>query len=288
MMDTSAIRTTLSRALQQLNPDGVWPVNLHGILSRLGIRLLYEEKKGKAEALLQLGRPPTVIVYRQSPSPLLSAKERFSIAHELAHWIVWCRFGFSPSSETYWDHETLCNEFAAELLVPPRALKSFLDRQYGENVNPIYFPDKVKRSASVSWDVAAKSITSASPADLAYLQLIKVPPTDSSKAASSEQPIIFKVRCSTLTNKPGSFVGQHSVLKAQHELLKWMDDLPQRTFKRREIALTGGNLRLTNVLCTFMRETTHWVINFCPSSEGIRIGDSCERKLEFKVAASGT
>lgn len=288
-MDKAAIRETLNKTLSQLNPNGTWPVNLHGILPRLGIGLRYEEKKGRAESHLQLGTAPTIIVYRQNPSVLLSAKERFSIAHELAHWVVWRRFGFLPSSETYWDHETLCNEFAAGLLVPPRALKRFIERQYGENVNPIYFPDKVRKSASVSWDVAAKSIAAASPADLAYLQLIKVSPADSPKAASLEQPIIFKVKCSTLTNKPGSFVGQHSVLKAQHELLKWMDDLPQRTFKRREIALTSGNLRLTNVLCTFLRETTHWIINFCPSSEGIRIGDAYQHTDNLKVnaAASG-
>jgi Zn-dependent peptidase ImmA (M78 family) len=283
IMDATAIRQTLSKALLHLNPNSTWPVNLHGILPRLGIGLRYEEKKGKAESHLQIGPTPTIVVYRHNASLLLSAKERFSIAHELAHWVVWRRFGVLPCAETYWDHETLCNEFAAELLMPTRALHQFLDRLYKERINPIYFPERVKKSASVSWDAAAKKITAASPADLAYLQLVEVPPEDSPKAASSEPPTIFKVKCSTLTNKPGSFVGQHALLRAQHELLTWIGNLPRRSFKSREIALTSGNLHLTNVRCTFLRETTHWVIHFRPSSEGVRIETSYQAPQTSKV-----
>lgn len=286
-MNPAVIRETLNKALLQLNPNGTWPVNLHGILPRLGIELRYEEKKGTAESHLQLGTTPSIVVYRHSPGLFLSAKERFSIAHELAHWVVWRRFRFLPSSETYWDHETLCNEFAAELLMPTRALHQFLDRLYKERINPIYFPERVKKSAAVSWDAAAKRISAAYPADFAYLQLIKVPPMSSAKGDVAQRPIIFKVKCSSLTNKPGSFIGQQAFLRAQNELLKWMDDLPKRTFKSRETALTSGNLRLTNVFCTFLRETTHWVIYFCPSSNGISVDDSRERKIQFRVAASG-
>src|SRR5947209_7919310 len=99
MMDTVKIRQTLNKALQQLNPNGDWPVNLHRILSRLGIGLRYEKQTDKATSYLQLEDSPTIIIYRQSPSPLLSSRERFSIAHELAHWVVWRRFGSIPSSD---------------------------------------------------------------------------------------------------------------------------------------------------------------------------------------------
>jgi Zn-dependent peptidase ImmA (M78 family) len=275
-MDIAAIRQTLNKALLQLNPDGTWPVNLNGIVSRLGIGLRYEKQKVKTSSYLQLEDVPTIIIYRQNLSLLLSARERFSIAHELAHWIVWRRFGFLPSSETYWEHETICNEFAAGLLVPPHALKRFLEKQYGENVDPVYFPDKVKLSAAVSWDVAAKSITATHSADSAYLRFIKVSNANSKKGAASKQQVALKVNCSTLTNMPGSFVGLSSLLSDQDELFEWMNDLSNRKVERRHLTRIIGSLRLTNVLCTFLREPNYWVIHFRPSSEGVQIKPSSQ------------
>lgn len=271
MMDTAAIRTTLGKGLRELNPNGVWPVNLNGILSRLGIGLRCEEKKGRADAHLELGNPPTIVVYRQHSSALLSSKERFSIAHELAHWIVWRRFAFLPSAETYWDHESLCNEFAAALLVPPRTLQLFLERQYRENVDPVYFPDKVRKSAAVSWEVAARSIAALHSADSAYLLLTRV-------LGSSEKPITFRVKCTTLKNMPGSVVGKNALVRAQQEFLNWMNDLPDRTLKSRPSTLKSGKLDLTNVLCTFLRETGRatdfWIMHFRASDEGVQVEDS--------------
>jgi len=276
-MDTSLIRETLRKVLRQLNPSGDWPVNLHRILSRLGIRLRIEEKDKTRTPLyspsyLQLDDPPTIIIYRQIQESVLSARERFSIAHEIAHWVIWRRFGSLPSSGTeYWWHETVCNEFAAGLLVPMAGLKHFLEKQYSENVNPAYFPDKVKKSAAVSWEVAAKSITALPAADSAYLRLVKL--------AKSEKPKLqlqstFKVNCSTLTNKPGAFVGRSALLRGQDELSAWMDNLSQRVLERRTLTLTVGNLSLIDVPCTFLRESGYWIIHFCPSNKGVHIEPS--------------
>jgi IrrE N-terminal-like domain len=286
-MDKETIRQTLSKTLLQLNPHGNWPVNPHGILSRLGIGLRYEEKKVRAESHLLLGTPPTIIIYRRNSNLLLSTKERFSIAHELAHWIVWRRFGFLPSSETYWDHETLCNEFAAQLLVPPPALQRFLEKQYSEQIDPIYFPRKVAGLAAVSWEVAAKSITKDSSAESAYLRLERISPIGSLNRWSLARPgDRFRVNCSTVTNMSGSFVGRRAHVREGGEIVQWMETLANGRLECREATLTVGGLQLTNVPCSFLREDRYWVLRFHPSSKGIKIDDSNPRtaKLNYRVA----
>lgn len=271
-MDTPIIRETLRRALRQLNPSSDWPVNLHKVLSRLGIRLRFEEKDETplySPSYLKLEDPPTIIIYRQKQEAVLSARERFSIAHEIAHWVIWRRFGSLPSSGTeYWWHETVCNEFAAGLLVPVASLQHFLEKQYIEHVNPAYFPAKVSKSAAVSWEVAAKSIAALPSADSAYLRLVKL---EKSEGASTHLQSTFKVNCSTLTNKPGSFVGRSALLRDQDELFAWMNNLPKRGLESRSLTLNIGNLSLTDVPCTFLREFNYWVIHFSPSNKGVRI-----------------
>jgi Zn-dependent peptidase ImmA (M78 family) len=274
-MDTPIIRETLRRALRQLNPSSDWPVNLHKVLSRLGIRLRFEEKDEAplySSSYLQLEDPPTIIIYRQKQEAVLSARERFSIAHEIAHWVIWRRFGSLPSSGTeYWWHETVCNEFAAGLLVPMATLQQFLEKRYSEHVNPAYFPEKVRKSAAVSWEVAAKSITALPSADSAYLRLVKL---EKSGETSTHLQSTFKVNCSTLTNKPGSFIGRSALLRGQEELLTWMDNLPNWGLESRSVTLNIGNLNLTDVPCTFLREFNYWVIHFCPSNKGVHIETS--------------
>src|SRR5262245_35611553 len=54
-------------------------------------------------------RPARIVVYRQSSSPfrrmlhreedhVLTARERFSVAHELGHWLALDRFGVKPET----------------------------------------------------------------------------------------------------------------------------------------------------------------------------------------------
>jgi Zn-dependent peptidase ImmA (M78 family) len=275
-MDTAAIHETLNKALSKLHPSGSWPVNVHGILSRLGVGLRFEDAQGKTPSHLQLGHTPTIIIYRQTPAPFLSTKERFSIAHELAHWIVWRRFGSVPSSETeYWLHETVCNDFAAKLLVAPRTLQDYIAQQVKDNVDPIYFPRNVAKSADVSWEVAAKSISALPSTNFAYLRLVKAPEVKPKEGKTPSAAYLrFKVNCSTLKNMPGSFIGRNAILRAPQEVLHWMDDLPLKTVNTQQLTLAGGNLSLNSVPCAVVREQYFWVINFCSSDEGVQVETS--------------
>jgi hypothetical protein len=55
--------------------------------------------------------------------PLVDARMRFSVAHEIAHCIVKRSGGSLPTTRSeYWKLEDLCNVFAADLLVPESAI----------------------------------------------------------------------------------------------------------------------------------------------------------------------
>ena len=272
-MDAETVRQALKKALLELNPRDSWPVNLHGLLSRLGIRLLLESTTSRGESYLELSQPPVILVQRENPGLFLSSRERFSIAHELAHWVVWRRFGAVPSSQAeYWFHENLCNEFAAGLLVPQPALNNFLKKLNDQGIEPVSFPSRVAQCGAVSWEVAAKSIALNPLRDSAYLRLEIFPPRSSTYGRNPATA--FKVNCSTVLNSSGSFIGKAAIIRDELDFIAWMNELRPREVKSRAVTLLLGALRLTNVHCTFLRESDFWHVHFRPSFGGIEIQNS--------------
>lgn len=134
---------------------------------------------------------------------------------------------------------------------------------------------------------ATKSITAIASADSAYLRIEKLRPFESQgQEESSIRQITFKTNCSTLTKTPGSFVGRHAVLRADPELFKWLEDLPKRSVKSRRATLSSGNLHLTNVPCTFLREPLFWIMHLRPSSQGIQVEKSSRPRDESKATSN--
>lgn len=70
------------------------------------------------------GRGLRVVVYRlelngQQTAQPLSPAERFTVVHEIAHFVLLTAGFQAPTRRAeYWQLETLCNEFAYELLLP--------------------------------------------------------------------------------------------------------------------------------------------------------------------------
>jgi hypothetical protein len=253
-------------------------VNVHAILSRLGIQLLFTDSPDKRISYLEVEREPKITICRKASALFLSPRERFSIAHELAHWVIWRRFGSLPGSNTeYWFHETLCNEFAAGLLVPDAALGRFLEAQQREQIDPVHFPTKVVRLAAVSWDVAARSIAAFPSSDSAYIRLARVAHDQLSKTRPENAPL--RVSCSTLAQEPGSYLGRSALLRDQAELLHWLKRLPNKKFETRAVSASLGTIQLNEVPCTVLREADNWIIHFRRSSSGVAIFPQRGRKL---------
>jgi hypothetical protein len=266
-MKVAAIREALKRALLEINPSSTWPVNVHAILSRLGIQLSFTDAPDKRVSYLEVEGTPRITICRKTAALFLSPRERFSIAHELAHWVIWRRFGSLPSSESeYWFHETLCNEFAAGLLVPEPALSQFLDTELRAKTHPVYFPSRIVRLAAVSWDVAAKSIAAFPSSDSAYIRLAKVP-YSLNKGPSETFPL--KVSCTTIAKPSGTYLGRSALLRNPDELLNWLKALPNRTSASRPVSVSLGTIQLNQVPCTVLREMDNWTIHFHPSSSGV-------------------
>lgn len=88
----------------------------------------------KLDAHIDLdGERPTIALYRTAniaaarrldpeKESELTPRERFSIAHEIGHWLAFDRCGLRPHPTTdhdaYWADEKLCDTFANMLLVP--------------------------------------------------------------------------------------------------------------------------------------------------------------------------
>ena len=245
MRNPADIRAVLQSSLAELNPEAQWPVDLPSLLRRLGIELrVSNDKAPLGRAYLIPDEPPAIVLsMRPQRKALHNGTDRFSIAHELAHWIVWRRLGFAPTrGSEYWDNEIWCNEFAAALLVPKRRLVEFVAVLRARRVNPVYFPTIVAQAAKVSWDVAARAISSLADLDLSYVRLCSS--ADSSKTI---------VSCSTVADKVGSFLGNRAHLR-DLDLIGWLKSLPVDTVSDRNVSVKLGALEIERVKCTFLRE----------------------------------
>ena len=90
------------------------------------------------------------------PLKKVGAFERFCVAHELAHYLVYLGFKISPEGKAeYWQHEGLCDDFARHLLMPEAAMKE-INLFAGSGLKVC---DSLARDAWVPWTQAGIRIT---------------------------------------------------------------------------------------------------------------------------------
>ncbi len=118
------------------------------------------------------GHPPRIILFRPSETNgsrvlsssdehLLTARERFSIAHELGHFFAHQRFQLKPARESrkYWQQEAWMNEFASTLLVPDWLVTVWLsDIPEGRLISPLTVRGWAREQCKVSEEVIAKTL----------------------------------------------------------------------------------------------------------------------------------
>lgn len=271
MSNLPVIRKILDHACLEINPSGEWPVDMNKVLSRLGIQLYYTiDTNRRGKAYLQLGDKPIIyLVQDQSKEPCLGVQERFSIAHELAHWVLWCRLGILPSSTSdYWQQEKLCNEFAARILVSPNSLEKFVEGSLENKVNPVYLPDRVARVAGVSWGVAARSISELPSIDAVYIKIV----VDANKEnkPSNRSTHAFRVEMSSIKGSRGSYLAQNAHFQ-NIVLGSFLRNLEVDTIAHRHVSINLGKVSLKDVNCTFLRQQSTWTMFFPFSDKGVTI-----------------
>src|ERR1700720_3732237 len=97
-MRSVPLRDVLAGASEELNPSRDWPLLIRPIVEGLGIKLSFESTvRDRRAAQLIIDDPPVITIYRHSENARdLDYNERFSVAHELGHWIVWRRTRTAP------------------------------------------------------------------------------------------------------------------------------------------------------------------------------------------------
>jgi len=116
--------------------------------------------------------PAKIVLFRQGRAEgeqalgaheenLLTSRERFSVAHELGHWIALSRLGIGVQTDkkAYWDHEHAVNAFAGSLLAPDWLVANWLKRMpEGVAVSPFSLKYWADSECRVSEEVIAKRL----------------------------------------------------------------------------------------------------------------------------------
>ena len=128
------IERELVQFAHSLRPPGQPFVPIIDLACQLGavVHLRLHTSASSPFAQIDLGStPPKILLYRSAgvngereiragEEDLLTPRERFSIAHELGHWVAFTRLEVGPQSDRrlYWEHERAINSFAGCLLAP--------------------------------------------------------------------------------------------------------------------------------------------------------------------------
>ncbi len=191
------LEEALSHWARALRPAGQPPESILEIVHRLGIsvslRMQTVRRSLSAEIDLR-SQPPQIVLYRFSSvdgnreirpyeDSLLTSRERFSIAHELGHWIAITHLGFPIQLDhrQYWEHESVINRFASQLLVPDWLVEKWLrETPDGTPVPPFALRFWASSICGTSEEVITKAIVRHRPS-AGFLRLL---PTRSKAGAS--------------------------------------------------------------------------------------------------------
>lgn len=104
------------------------PVCFERICALLKVEIVYSDKVPENKAYLQKENERDEIAkVLLPPSGAGSPYERFCIAHELAHLLLWRIYRAVPhGSSEYWQFEDICDEFARSLLMPEVEVRHWL------------------------------------------------------------------------------------------------------------------------------------------------------------------
>jgi hypothetical protein len=117
-------RTRLAaHALDLSTRYGPPPIPIARLCRDIGLDIVRDPELGSFGAEIRLGRlsnrrAKIALPANVSGRPSGDAFERFCIAHELGHYLVFKDFGVLPTpGNEYWKHEDLCERFARAILI---------------------------------------------------------------------------------------------------------------------------------------------------------------------------
>jgi IrrE N-terminal-like domain len=158
----SATERTLERVLtreaERLRVARSLPLDLEPVLADLGITLRAEAPTSprRGHGWLQRYGSHWQIVVDASTG---SARQRYTIAHELGHYVVEAWTGYRPiTRRDYWMLEAACQRFAAELLAPRQAVESAMGAATPSPETVIEATDRLIAMTGLSLEAAARRV----------------------------------------------------------------------------------------------------------------------------------
>jgi Zn-dependent peptidase ImmA (M78 family) len=151
-----------------------FPVNLGKLCAELGVRISHKNGIPRFQAYLaDVGSNWEDAIIFLPAEGLGSPYERFCIAHEIAHLLLFRELVSRPSSASqHWKLEALCDDFARKLLVPDSAIPRHLTSR--EPISILRTVFALSRAAKVPWIQAALRISEFQ-CDVFFLRLGLVP-----------------------------------------------------------------------------------------------------------------
>ena len=157
---------------RSLPPSDAIPINLEAVLLRHGLGLPLVETSGSRHGALRLVNGVWHPVVYRSPSDInrsrLLPRERFTVAHELAHALVEDGLQLRPLRDAhYWALEDLCDDFAAAVLIPEIEVVRHVEGITGAQ-RLLHQIDKLASATESSLVVAARRILGKLPGGSAW------------------------------------------------------------------------------------------------------------------------
>lgn len=150
----AVLRRVLTREAPRLRAGRPVPLDLEGLVASLGIELVVHEQAAHGLLRNLAGRWQIAV-----SSSMSRVRQRFTIAHELGHYVVESRLDYRPtSSREYWMLERECQAFAAELLIPTAHIDRVTAGGFSGPSDLIDAVANVAASADVAWEAAARRI----------------------------------------------------------------------------------------------------------------------------------
>jgi hypothetical protein len=154
----ATLRRVLARDAELLAAARPTPVDLKDLLDDLGISLVGERPTGSHSAHGSLRRVDGMwqIVTNAATA---DTRQRYTIAHEIGHYLIEARVGFRPGSpREYWMVEELCQVFAANLLCPRRLIEEALSSRPRTPADLLFASDWLMAAASLSIEAAVRRV----------------------------------------------------------------------------------------------------------------------------------
>jgi hypothetical protein len=162
---TAQLSELLQRAAVEFGADRERPLDLIALCRDLDVGFRIAEADGRRRGALIRGLAGwEVVLMRRGTRPLslrgeedLERHERFTIAHELGHYVLTKETSFrAQRNADYWLGESLCNQFASALLIQNDLLADLVEpSSSAELANAV---GRVARAAGVTHEPAARAI----------------------------------------------------------------------------------------------------------------------------------